>query len=155
MSYCLSSITYGNNIHVLEIFLEKNDPWRKMVLIYILNILVERLTQMQTLFHSCKPFANFSIQVMVFCKLAWACFKLTLINLLHTLKSWMIYCVALNIACPKQEPIKKATSFNGNQLFIDVKAMVRRLSWSLILHINILSNEPKDLDKTFNYIQLY
>jgi hypothetical protein len=71
------------------------------------------------------------------------------------LKSWMIYCVALNIACPKQEPIKKATSFNGNQLFIDVKAMVRRLSWSLILHINILSNEPKDLDKTFNYIQLY
>jgi hypothetical protein len=78
----------------------------KCVLIGILSILVERLAQMQTLFHSCQPFANFSIQVMVFCKLVWACFKLTLINLLHTLKSLMICCVALNIACPKQEPIK-------------------------------------------------
>jgi hypothetical protein len=48
----------------------------------------------------------------------------------------MMYCVALNIACPKQEPIKRVTSFNGNQLFIDVRAMVRRLSCSLILDIN-------------------
>jgi len=48
----------------------------------------------------------------------------------------MICCVALNIACPKQEPIKIVASFSGNQLFINVRAMVRRLSWSLILDIN-------------------
>jgi len=48
----------------------------------------------------------------------------------------MICCVALNITCPKQKPIKIVASFNGNQLFINVRAMVRRLSWSLILDIN-------------------
>jgi hypothetical protein len=72
----------------------------------VLRILVGKPTRWQTSFHSCMPFAKKFIQIMVFCKVAWAYFKLTSIMLAQTLVSFIAYYVALDMPYPKQDPMK-------------------------------------------------
>jgi len=53
---------------------------------------------------------------MVFYKVAWAFFKFTFIMPTQTLLSFVAYCVALNMACPKHNPRKGETNFKVEQL---------------------------------------
>ncbi len=47
------------------------------VFIGVFNILASSLETIQEFFHSCRPFLDFFVQVMVFCNEDWTSFKLT------------------------------------------------------------------------------
>ncbi len=97
----------------------------------VLSFLVGRTTHMHAFFHSCKPLANVFVQVMVFYKTTCVSFKWTLMKPLHNLELFMAYYVALDITCPKQEPMKGVASFKGkNKLPLMVKPWWRMLGWT-------------------------
>jgi hypothetical protein len=52
---------------------------------------------------------------MVFYKVAWDFFKLASIMLTQTLLSFVAYCVALDMACPKHNPRKGEINFKVEQ----------------------------------------
>jgi hypothetical protein len=118
-------ITNGNGILVLKISWDSITCDVNHVFIDVLKILVGKPTRWQTSFHSCMLFVDFFVQMMVFCKVVWAYFKFTSIMPTQTLVSFMENCAALDMPCPKQDPMKGKTNFKIEQLTIEVKVIIR------------------------------
>lgn len=117
----------------------------------VLRILVGKPTRLQTSFHSCMPFAKKFFQMMVFCKVVWVYFKLISTMPTQTFVSFIAYYVALEMPCPKQDPMKGETNFKNEQLTIEVKVIIRdaRLLTSSLTQAITLSNKPNEPNNDF------
>ncbi len=118
----------------------------------VFSFLVGRPTHMHAFFHSCKPLANFFVQVMVFYETTCVSFKWTSMKPLHSLElSSILCCFRHNM--PKTRTNERSGKFQRKkQVTTNGKVMVRdaRLDPSSLMSTMILSIKPKEPSKTCN-----